>query len=337
MEHSVGKLLLLHIFLYVALLILLFRAVSRLLYSSVLRARDEQNDHAQELLKASELREKITGENKQLSKTLEDTETLYAVTKAICAHLTEEEVFRTFRDVVQRHVALPECHLVKEEIPYPQDPSFLYLPLELNQRILGTIVAGPVKESEKEKVTILSHQLLLGMKRVLLYQRVQELSIMDSLTGVFSRRYLLERFREEIQRSEKFGYRFCYLMLDIDHFKRYNDRYGHLVGDGILKEIVKGIKENIRQIDLVGRYGGEEFAVVLAETDKEGGLLAAERIRQNIEKKNILLYDEKLKATVSIGIAMYPDQADTLEALIEKADAALYRAKEEGRNRICLS
>ena len=136
---------------------------------------------------------------------------------------------------------------------------------------------------------------------------------------------------------EKFGYRFCYLMLDIDHFKRYNDRYGHLVGDGILKEIVKGIKENIRQIDLVGRYGGEEFAVVLAETDREGGLLAAERIRQNIEKKNIFLYDEKLKATVSIGMAMYPDQADTLEALIEKADAALYRAKAEGRNRICLS
>ena len=200
MSSSVGRLLLAHIFLYVALLILLFRAVSRLLSSSVLRARDEQNDLAQELLKASELREKITDENKQLSKELEDTETLYAVTKAICAHLTEEAVFATFRDVVQRHVALPECRLVKEEIPYPQDPFFLYLPLELNQRILGTIVAGPVKESEKEKVTILSHQLLLGMKRVLLYQKVQELSIMDSLTGVFSRRYLLERFREEIQR-----------------------------------------------------------------------------------------------------------------------------------------
>ena len=125
-------------------------------------------------------------------------------------------------------------------------------------------------------------------------------------------------------------------MLDIDHFKEYNDKYGHLVGDAILKEVAGTIKESIRQVDSVGRYGGEEFLIILTETDKNGARFAAERIRQAVESKRIKVYDEDLKATVSIGIATFPEDAEETQALIEKADKSLYRAKQTGRNRICV-
>jgi diguanylate cyclase (GGDEF)-like protein len=125
-------------------------------------------------------------------------------------------------------------------------------------------------------------------------------------------------------------------MIDIDHFKDYNDRYGHLVGDAILKEVSKSIKENIRQIDLSGRYGGEEFSIVLAETDKEQAQFVAGRIRQAIEYKCIRVYDEDLKITVSVGISAYPGDGKNAEELIDRADSALYQAKQEGRNRVCV-
>lgn len=125
-------------------------------------------------------------------------------------------------------------------------------------------------------------------------------------------------------------------MLDIDHFKEYNDKYGHLVGDVLLKEISRIIKDSIRQIDLVGRYGGEEFSIILTETDKEGAVFAAERIRQSVQNRSIRAYDEDLKVTISIGISVYPGHGQDAAGLIEKADQALYQAKDTGRNRVCL-
>ena len=123
-------------------------------------------------------------------------------------------------------------------------------------------------------------------------------------------------------------------MVDIDRFKEYNDRYGHLVGDVLLKEVAKTIKESLRQIDLVGRYGGEEFIIILTETDQEGSIFAAERIRKSVQDKSIRAYDEVLKVTISIGISSYPKHGRDGNGLVEKADHALYRAKETGRNRI---
>jgi diguanylate cyclase (GGDEF)-like protein len=130
------------------------------------------------------------------------------------------------------------------------------------------------------------------------------------------------------------NYTFSLLMLDIDHFKNCNDRYGHLVGDAVLKEVAKGIKDSVRLIDLVGRYGGEEFLIVLIETDKKQGEIVAERIRKFIEDKSIKVYDEELKVTVSIGISTFPFDSKEVKSLINKADKALYSAKESGRNKI---
>ena len=124
-------------------------------------------------------------------------------------------------------------------------------------------------------------------------------------------------------------------MIDIDDFKNYNDKFGHLVGDAIIKTIASEIKSNIREIDLLGRFGGEEFLCIFPETTKEGANFAAERIRKAIEAKEIQAYDEVLKATVSVGASTFPSDALNPTELIDKADWALYRAKKMGKNRVC--
>jgi len=122
-------------------------------------------------------------------------------------------------------------------------------------------------------------------------------------------------------------------LLDVDYFKTYNDRYGHLVGDVVLKETSRTIKENIRQIDLLGRYGGDEFVLLLTETNLAQAEFVAERIRKTIASKMIKAYDEELQLSVSIGGAFFPAHAHDFKALIEKADQALYQAKESGKNK----
>ena len=208
--------------------------------------------------------------------------------------------------------------------------------VDIDKSPAGYLVARLTKEEDREVFNILAQQFLLGIKRAILYKRVQELAITDTLSGVFSRRYYLERFSEEIERSQKFNYAFSCLMIDIDHFKDYNDQYGHLVGDAILRELSKTIKESVRQIDLIGRYGGEEFSIILTETDKEQAKFAAERIRHSVESKYIRVYDEDLRVTVSIGISTFPFDGKEMGGLIDNADSALYYAKQTGRNKVAV-
>jgi diguanylate cyclase (GGDEF)-like protein len=207
--------------------------------------------------------------------------------------------------------------------------------LVIQQDTIGYLIASGINENDKDRFGILAQQFLIGVKRVLLYKKMQELAITDGLTQLFSRRHFLDRFKEELSRSKKFKYRFSFLMVDIDKFKEFNDKYGHLVGDAILREVSKTIKETIRQIDFVGRYGGEELSVILVETDKEHARFAAERLRQAIESRDIRVYDEELKVTISIGISTFSSDGETVEKLIETADQALYAAKQAGRNKVC--
>ena len=156
------------------------------------------------------------------------------------------------------------------------------------------MVIKGLKESDYENTMILSHQFALSLKRVKLYEEIERIAITDSLTKVHTRRYLLDRLQEELERSKKHKIKMSFLMIDVDYFKKFNDEYGHLTGDQILRSIGGIIRESIREIDIAGRYGGEEFCIVLPDTDKEGALLAGERIRSSIAKDSIKAYEEAI-------------------------------------------
>lgn len=279
---------------------------------------------------------KLKTVNHNLQNTLDSTIALYDITEQICKSLDADKVFSNFREEINKYIRVNDCKFLKGQADLSLYKDWTIIPLNIQEELIGYLVADGVGIEDKERFYILSQQFLLGIKRAVLYKSVQELAIIDSLTIVFNRRYYLERFREEIERSEKFNYKFSCLMIDIDYFKDFNDRYGHIVGDAILRELSRTIQENIRQIDLIGRYGGEEFSIILSETDKDAAQLAAERIRLAIQDKHIRVYDEELKITVSIGISTYPYDGKEIERLIDKADSALYQAKQAGRNRVCL-
>jgi len=278
---------------------------------------------------------KLKAANRNLQNTLDSTIALYDITKQICKSLDADKVFSYFKDEVNKYIRVNDCKFLKGQADLSLYKDCTIIPLNIQEELIGYLVAEGLGVEDKEKFYILSQQFILGIERAVLYRGVQELAIIDSLTNVFNRRHYLERFKEEIERSTKFNYKFSCLMVDIDYFKDFNDRYGHIVGDAILRELSRTIQENIRQIDLIGRYGGEEFSIILIETDKDAVGFAAERIRRAIEEKRLRVYDEELKITVSIGISTYPYDGKEIGRLIDKADSALYEAKQAGRNKVC--
>jgi diguanylate cyclase (GGDEF)-like protein len=177
-------------------------------------------------------------------------------------------------------------------------------------------------------------QFSVFLDRAHMYKRLQRMSITDGLTGIANRRHFIERFRLEFLRSMRNGYPISVLMIDIDHFKKVNDTYGHLVGDEILSATARTLAQQLREIDFLARFGGEEFVIFLPETGCDGAAKVAERIRGAVERSEYKAYDEKLHVTVSVGTATYPQDGDDKDVLIERADAALYRAKQQGRNRV---
>jgi diguanylate cyclase (GGDEF)-like protein len=274
-------------------------------------------------------------ENSLLDGKVTQTLGLYNISKDMSKELDENKIFHIFKERINDYVKIGCCNFLVKGADLKRYEGYINFPLVINNEIAGHLIARDIAENDKYRFQILAQQFLIMVKRAFLYKNIQELAIMDGLTQVFSRRHFLERFKEELRRSRKFKHNFSFLMLDIDKFKNFNDKYGHLVGDAVLREASKTVKENVRQIDFVGRYGGEELSIILPETDKEQALLAAERIRQAIEKREIKVYDEELKVTVSVGISTFPDDADDSSLLIEAADKALYLAKNEGRNRVC--
>ena len=315
--------------------VLLFISLKKRLYRSIVaspnftRIKDEYDNLFAE-------NKKLKTANRNLENTLDSTIALYDITEQICKSLDADKVFSNFRDEINKYIRVNDCKFLKGEADLSLYKDCTIISLNIQEELVGYLVADGVGIEDKERFYILSQQFLLGIRRAILYRGVQELAIIDSLTNVFNRRYYLERFKEELERSIKFNYVFSCLMVDIDYFKSFNDRYGHIVGDAILRELSKAIQENIRQIDLLGRYGGEEFSIVLSETDKDAASFAAERIRRAIEDKHIKVYDEELKITVSIGVSTYPHDGKNIESLIDKADSALYLAKFTGRNKVCL-
>jgi diguanylate cyclase (GGDEF)-like protein len=164
---------------------------------------------------------------------------------------------------------------------------------------------------------------------------LEELSRTDSLTGLLNRRFLMDLLLAEFQKSARYGTPLSLIMLDIDHFKRVNDTYGHTTGDSAIQTVAQVLRREIRTCDLAARFGGEEFAVVLPQTDQEGGLIAAERCRRAVEVTAVAGGAGTLHITASFGVATCPrTDLTSVEAFINAADQALYRAKDAGRNRV---
>lgn len=163
-------------------------------------------------------------------------------------------------------------------------------------------------------------------------RQISDMAIRDELTGVYNRRYIMERIGEETQRCIRNGSVFTVCLIDIDLFKRINDTYGHLAGDLVLQSVAEAASGALRQTDFFGRFGGEEFIMVLTDTTAEGARITAERVRQKVEQLTFPDISPELRVTVSIGIAEHVRRTEPL-ATFKSADDALYEAKENGRNR----
>jgi diguanylate cyclase len=170
-----------------------------------------------------------------------------------------------------------------------------------------------------------------------LNEKLEQISRVDGLTGLFNRRYWEEQFSQEYKRSKRNDMPASVIMLDIDHFKKVNDTYGHPGGDQVIRALAKIIKKSIRETDIAGRYGGEEFAIILPDTVASNARMVAERIRR-LSEAFVLNHDgQQIQFTVSLGIAEFHSSFKDHMAWLDKADQALYKAKEGGRNKVVLA
>ncbi len=285
-------------------------------------------------------KKQLEAEKKRIKHHTEQIFTLYDLTKAITKNFNAREAFEIFKSKLTENVPCEDCQFLdpgSSEIDVLKaSPEYFLFFLQDKTHQLGVLAIKGLKEADREKVAILGHQFALASRRIKLYHAVEQLAIRDSLTGLYTHRYLMERLEEELKRAQNRCTDLTFLMIDADHFKHFNDQYGHLAGDQILKEIGSIIQQNIREIDFAGRYGGEEFCVVLPETNIERATFVAERIRSVTEKNPIKAYDAIVNVTISLGLAGYPQHGKLPLELVEKADLALYKAKLSGRNKICV-
>lgn len=196
----------------------------------------------------------------------------------------------------------------------------------------------PYKTTDIELLALLNNFFATVWRNAILVRELEVQSLTDGLTQVANRRSFQVRLEHEVDRALRYGSRFCLMMLDIDHFKHYNDRNGHLAGDDLLRQFAALLKRSVRSTDFVARYGGEEFAIILTSIACEGACSLAERLRLMIAEFPFAFREKQPLGCVSasIGVAAFPAQAGNAHALIEKADFALYQAKTSGRNRVCL-
>jgi len=165
-------------------------------------------------------------------------------------------------------------------------------------------------------------------------ERLSESSNRDGLTGIYNRRYLEQRLATEFDCSKRYEGHFSFMLFDLDHFKKVNDTYGHLAGDAVLCAISQRIGGLLRTVDILGRYGGEEFGVILPSTSLEGAVVAAEKLKQVVARTPVMYKETAIPVTVSIGVAEFKAETPNYEHLIHCADIALYFSKGNGRNRV---
>ena len=248
----------------------------------------------------------------------------------------EFEASKTPERVFSLDLSLLSSEFLREE---DSCSTVISAPLMVKNSLFGIIIAiddssrRPFTEEDIHLLTVMANQAAIAFENYLLYKKLEVESITDGLTGIYNYRFLIRSIRLELKRASRFEYPFSFLMIDVDNLKEYNDRNGHLSGSRALRDIARVITQSCREIDLVAKYGGDEFALLLPQTGLEGALRLGQRMLTAVSR---FKFDGATPGllTCSIGIAVYPDDARTVETIIERADAALYLAKSRGKNGI---
>jgi diguanylate cyclase (GGDEF)-like protein len=242
------------------------------------------------------------------------------------------------RPVVVGDVAKTRLPVLAEDRHY-RSPSFISCPIRIGTRPIGVMsftdraCGKPFDKDSLELFEAIAPQLAVAVDRARLKEKAgefEQLSVTDALTGLLNRRYMEQRLTEEVKRSNRHGFPMSFLMLDVDHFKSYNDEFGHPAGDEALKLVGSVIKDTLRAADVAARFGGEEFAILLPQTMADESAVIAERIRHNIEATQF----PHRRVTLSIGIASCSADLCISENIVAAADKALYEAKRQGRNQV---
>jgi diguanylate cyclase (GGDEF)-like protein len=254
-------------------------------------------------------------------------------------------VFKDGEPLLVKDIAKARMPSIKPKSHY-KTGSFVSVPMKFASETIGVLnisdktTGEEFTEQDMDVLNYFSSHASIALKTSNYYnmaEKMKELSIKDHLTGIFNKRYLQERFEEEIHRSERYDLVFSFAIFDIDYFKIFNDTEGHLAGDNVLKGVARIAHGCLRANDIVARFGGEEFAVLMPQTDnkKKEAFVVAERIRENIRASLTRKWENfpYPSITVSIGIASFPDDGRSMDELIESADKALYKAKALGKDR----
>jgi diguanylate cyclase (GGDEF)-like protein len=217
----------------------------------------------------------------------------------------------------------------------------LCVPLMAYGEVLGVLHLrgpdAPAVQSALQLATMAGDGLALNVANLKLRESLKAQSIRDPLTDLFNRRYLTETLEREFARAQRSGAPVAVMMLDVDHFKRFNDSFGHDAGDAVLRELGAFFRRSIRTEDIACRYGGEEFCLVLPQMARDGARQRAESIRAGVARLEVRSGDRVLEpVTLSLGVALFPEDAGTIASVLAAADAALYQAKREGRNRVVM-
>lgn len=268
----------------------------------------------------------------------------YIIRKAGTGEKALEIVVQEKFDLILLDLELPDipgfevCRIIKEKLKLIDIPIiFLTMKTDKNTIMTAFDLGGVdfITKPFSYKEVIARCRVHINLKKVKeeleeKNKKLNELILMDSLTGLYNHNYIYQRLEEEIEKSERYKKNLAVIMFDIDDFKKINDNYGHIKGDEILKKVAEYLKNSFRRVDIVGRYGGEEFMIILPETDFEKACLSAERARKNIANRNFAL-DKNV--TVSGGVAQFLHGENTL-ILVDRADKGMYKAKNNGKNRV---
>lgn len=220
--------------------------------------------------------------------------------------------------------------------------AIIGLPLKIGDRVAGVMTIAfteprDFSETDLRVLRLLALQAAIGIENARLYNEVQQLALTDPLTGCYNRRGFSQLGNVEFNRAWRFKRSLSGVMIDVDHFKDLNDKYGHAVGDKILSAMVDCCRANLRTVDILGRYGGEEFVVLLPEVDLSTAKRVAERLRAAVQAMQVPFDDQPIHVTISVGVSTLTHDMPNLDALIESADRAQYRAKQAGRNQVVVN